>query len=136
MSAYLFAKKTEMEWAELIFNFGREVTEIGLKYISWSMLLAAIRLARIKSGSTELVIAESMVSLLLNCYLFSQLMRIDISVFSPERLTKRGHRMISAIVTIIIIIPIWWGSTMISNHTVQGLVDLQLPKESTTTPTP
>jgi len=73
-------RKTGAEWDELIQRFGREATEIGLKYISWSILLAAIRVARIKAGSIALLIGEYVVVGFLYVHLYCNVMRLQILV--------------------------------------------------------
>lgn len=129
MPAYLFAKKTEAEWAAVIFNFGREATEIGLKFISWSLLLSVIRLSRIKSGSAELLTGEAIVTTLLYMYMFYQVQRINIEIFPPENFqTKKRYRIITWLLNAAVTTPILVAGVCVSNAIIRGLVELQLAK--------
>jgi hypothetical protein len=125
----IFRFRPSTEWLERQHKLEREVAEVGLKYITWSVLLAAINVAHIKSGSDLLLIAEIGVSGLLWWYLHGQLMRIDINIVPVEKLAQRRYFVLAIAIHVVIVSTMLIGTFFFSIYVVKALVGVQLPKE-------
>jgi hypothetical protein len=122
--------KTELLRRE--YKIASEVAEVGLKYISWTILLAAIDVARTKSGNAVFLIGEIIVGGLLWVYLYGQIMmRIDINIVPVEKLGQRRYFVLAVAIQAAIIGMFLFSATTLSIHVVKALVDVQLPKEAT-----
>jgi hypothetical protein len=80
-----YSRKAE----ELISGFGREIAEISLKYISWSLMIAALQFAYIKSGNRSLSVMLIIIKIMLWIFLYFNVMRLDYLFFSPGRMPVR-----------------------------------------------
>jgi hypothetical protein len=112
---------------ELISGFGREVAEISLKYISWSLMIAALQFAYIKSGNKSLSIMLIIIKIMLWIFLYCNVMRLDYIFFSPERIPVRiGTSVIFAVLNIIVVQGLFIGGIFLSDAVIKAIVDLQL----------
>jgi hypothetical protein len=107
----IFKVHPTSEWLEREHQFQREVAEVGLKYVSWSVLLAAIYVAYTKSGNNLLLLAVIVVSGLLYWYLYGHLMRIDINIIPVEKLIQRPYFLLALAIHVIIVSTMLIGTT-------------------------
>jgi hypothetical protein len=118
-----YSRKAE----ELISKFGREIAEISLKYISWSLMIAALQFAYIKSGNKSLSILLIIIKIMLWIFLYCNVMRLDYLFFSPARMPVRiGASVIFAVLNVIVIQGLYIGGIFLSDAVIKAIVDLQL----------
>jgi hypothetical protein len=116
------------EWLERQYKLEREISEVCLKYISWSLLLAAIYVSYIKSGNVLLLVGTFIVGGLLYCYLHGHIMRIQINIVPAEKVTELRYFILSVGIYVVIVTTMLVGATMFSVYVVKALVGVQLPK--------
>jgi hypothetical protein len=136
MRLNMFRYEPTTEWLERQNKFEREVGEVGLKYISWSVLLGAIDVARIKSGSALLFIAEIVVGGLLWWYLHGQVMRIEINIVPVGKLAQRRYFVVALGIHVLIVSTILIGTTFFSLYVVKALVGVQMPQDGSASRAP
>jgi hypothetical protein len=117
-----YSRKAE----EIISRVGREVAEISLKFISWSVMIGALQFAAIKSGNKNLPVLIFVIKAMLWLFLYCNVMRVEISLFRPTTLPNSAHmRIFWMFLNLIVAQGLFLVAILISDSVIQAIIDLQ-----------
>jgi hypothetical protein len=105
---------------------GKFHTKTLLPSIAWSLMAGAIRLAHLKSGNIWLGVCEWTVFGLLEMYIYTNVERMGILTLVPEERLYNKNLIISAIVSLIFTILLWFGGLYLVSAISKALVELQM----------
>jgi len=110
------------------FTFLLEGSEIVLKFVSWSIMIAAVRYAETKAHSPFLHLLVVIVTICLCAYLYSHLLRIYNSIFEFIDAEGRFPALrfyVGFFGGMLLVVGLFCGALFLSGELVQGIVDMQ-----------